>query len=107
MPDSCTFESGPEGELRLGGALTFASIPVLYESLRQALRANGGANRVDLAAITRADSAGLALLLEWQALRPRDAARIEFRNAPDMLLSLARLCEADDVLDLGGRGGNP
>jgi len=106
MPEACTIERGPKGELLLGGALTFASAPALYESLRQAFRAKGSATRVDLAAIDRADSAGLALLLEWQAVQPHDAARIEFRNAPDMLLSLARLCEADEVLDLGGRGGN-
>jgi len=105
MPESCTIERGAEGEVMLGGALTFASTPALYESLRRSFRTDGRAACVDLAGITRADSAGLALLLEWQAVQPRNAAPIGFRNVPDMLMSLARLCEADEVLDLSGRGG--
>jgi phospholipid transport system transporter-binding protein len=56
--------------------------------------------RVDLAGVTRADSAGLALLVEW--LRESEIAgnSIEFVNVPAQLLSIARVCGLDDILAL-------
>ena len=47
----------------------------------------------------RADSSGLALLLEWQALARQQQRKLKISNAPDTLLSLARLCEADNLLE--------
>jgi hypothetical protein len=46
-------------------------------------------------------------LLEWQAVVGRRGGKVEFENAPDMLISLARLCEADDVLDMRARRADP
>jgi len=43
------------------------------------------------------------LLLEWQALQRAASRNLEIRNAPPSLISLARLCEADDVMQLTGR----
>ena len=56
--------------------------------------------RVDLKGVTRADSAGLALLVEW--LRESEIAgnSIEFVNVPAQLLSIARVCGLDDILAL-------
>jgi ABC-type transporter Mla MlaB component len=68
----------------------------------QVLDAAGGPVRLDLAGVDAVDSSGLALLLEWQALRPREG-RLQIINAPKSLLSLAQLCEAVDLLELSGR----
>ena len=56
--------------------------------------------RVDLKGVSRADSAGLALLVEW--LRESEIAgnSIEFVNVPAQLLSIARVCGLDDILAL-------
>ena len=105
MADACSIDRGAQGELRLGGALTFGSVAGAFEKLKKAFNEGDGPSRIDLGDVRSADSAGLALLLELQALQSRRGGRIEFRNAPDMLLSLARLCEADEVLDI--RGGRP
>ena len=55
---------------------------------------------VDLKGITRADSAGLALLVE--CLRESELAgnSIVFLNVPAQMLSIARVCGLDEILSL-------
>jgi len=55
---------------------------------------------IDLSAITRTDSAGLALLLDW--LRRARAAQIEltFRDAPPQMRALIDFCALHDILPL-------
>lgn len=107
MSDSYTIDRESPGEIRIGGALTFSSTPGLFGELQDAFAESNSVSRVDLQAVERADSAGLALLLEWQAVVGRRGGKVEFENAPDMLISLARLCEADDVLDMRARRADP
>lgn len=83
--------------------MTFATVPDLF---RQVGDRAGPLDCVDLAAVGSADSAGLALLLEWEAHSRRQGRDIEFINAPASLMHLARLSEADDLLKLRGRGRN-
>ena len=46
---------------------------------------------IDLAQVERADSAGLALMIEWLK-RARDAGcRLEFANIPDQVQTLIRV----------------
>ncbi len=53
---------------------------------------------VDLAGVTRADSAGLALLLEW-SLAARAAGReIRYRNIPPAIVSLAGISDVEELL---------
>ena len=107
MNNTCTVTSGEEGCVSLAGALTFESVPSLYRDAENALQ--GGASKllIDLSDITAADSAGLALLLEWQSAQRAASRDMEIRNAPAGLMSLARLCEADDVMKMSGREQQP
>jgi ABC-type transporter Mla MlaB component len=43
------------------------------------------------------------LLLEWQSRAHARGGQLVLDNAPAGLLRLARLCEADDLLNLSGR----
>ena len=87
------------GSWLLQGELDFESVPDL---LRHAGARMLGKERleVDLKAVTRADSAGLALLVEW--LRESETAGndIVFINVPPQLLSIARVCGLDEILSL-------
>ena len=87
------------GSWLLQGELDFESVPAL---LRHAGARLLGKDRleVDLKAVTRADSAGLALLVEW--LRESETAgnEIVFINVPPQLLSIARVCGLDEILSL-------
>jgi len=88
------------GRWLLQGELDFESVPAV---LRHAGARMLGKDRleVDLKAVTRADSAGLALLVEW--LRESETAgnEIVFINVPDQLRSIARVCGLDKILSLG------
>ena len=57
-----------------------------------------------MSSCSRADSAGLALLLEMQAQRAVSGkGLLRFTNAPDSLIRLAQLSEAVELLNLTGR----
>ncbi|HHJ14944.1 MAG TPA: STAS domain-containing protein [Gammaproteobacteria bacterium] len=85
--------------LALSGELGFDSVPGVWAECRGYVRA-GGELDVDLAGIERADSAGLALLVEW--LRDAEAAgtRLRFLNMPEQMQAMARVSGLDEILPL-------
>ena len=107
MTEASTIEAGPDGGARIRGALTFESVPHLYREGATLIADAGAVQWVDLADVQAVDSAGLALLLEWQASRKPSGAELKFVNAPDSLVSLARLAEATDLLNLAEREPQP
>lgn len=92
-----------DGGARFRGPLTFETVPALFRDLEERVKREAPVDCIDLADVTAADSAALALLLEWQARARADGRTLAVRNAPGSLLRLARLCEAVDLLDLTGR----
>ncbi|MDT8321876.1 MAG: STAS domain-containing protein [Xanthomonadales bacterium] len=92
-----------DGHARLRGELTFATTPGLYSRMQQALDEKSALSTIDLAKVTTVDSSGLALLLEWQAAQHSTDSEFRIDNAPDNLLRLARLCEAEALLNISGR----
>jgi len=89
--------------LSLTGEMTFDSVPLLYQQAKNLLSGKAPVSIIDLSRVTAVDSAGLALLLEWQAAYPPEPEGLNIRNAPAGLMSLARLCEADEVIKMSGR----
>jgi len=88
-----------DGSWLLQGELGYLSVPSVLQ--------HAGVNMlgkelvtVDLKGVTRADSAGLALLVEW--LRESESAgnSIKFVNVPAQLLSIARVCGLEGILSL-------
>ncbi|MDD3674430.1 NTP-binding protein [Thauera propionica] len=55
---------------------------------------------VDLGAVTAADSAALALILDWLRAARTSGQRIVLRNLPAGLVSLAALYDIDTLLPL-------
>lgn len=84
---------------RISGVLDFDSVPAIFsESLA---RFGTGDNIVlDLSGVTRANSAGLALLLEWRRLAREPGRSLSIRNAPAALRNLARISELETLLML-------
>jgi phospholipid transport system transporter-binding protein len=93
----------PNGLAQLTGPLTLETVTAIFGQAKEL--ANKGMNiaEVDLGGVTRVDSSGLALLLEWQATAHRQQRTLRIHNAPPDLLSLAKLCEAGDLLAIEGR----
>jgi len=93
----------PSGAARIDGALTLDTVAAVYQQAEQAASQGRYLTSLDLGGVTRVDSSGLALLLEWQSLAHRAGRCITIHAAPTDLLSLASLCEAADLLSINGR----
>ena len=85
-------DSGPN-DWQLEGELTFGTVSDLYH--RGVALMPDGDLVVNLANVTRIDSAGLALLVYWQRQAESRQFRIEFSGVPEQLVNLA------EVADLG------
>lgn len=53
---------------------------------------------VDCSAVTKADSAGLAVLLDWLAWGRRKSRAVSLMNLPAALIAIARISEVDGLL---------
>ena len=104
MTEGCALNAGSDGVARVSGALTFETVTRLFHDMERRLPDTGPIETVDLDGVSTADSAGLALLLEWQARQRKRGRELAITNAPDNLLRLARLSEAIDLLHISGRG---
>ena len=88
-----------DGRWLLEGELGFASVPAILAHPGADITATA-AIEVDLRGITRADSAGLALLVEWLRESERAGQKITFINVPPQLMSIARISGLDEILSL-------
>lgn len=87
-----------DGKLRLDGELDFGSVVDLLA--QGELRFEGASRfRIDMAGVTRADSAGLALVLEWIKRCRRRQQDLVLKNLPDSLLALARVSNLEGLLE--------
>ncbi|WP_257385167.1 STAS domain-containing protein [Tahibacter caeni] len=87
------------GVLAMSGALVFATAARALAEARPAV-ARGDVTTLDLAGVTAADSAGLAVLI---ALRRAGRARgvdVAIRALPPTLRALAQLGEVEELLGL-------
>jgi len=85
------------GRIAVEGVLDFDSVvPLLAQS-----RSHLGENKhleVDLRGVRRANSAGLALLLEWVDLAHRQGVSLRLRNPPESLMRLAAVTNVAELL---------
>jgi len=95
-------ESG-SGRVMVRGELTFATARLARDIGVRVLAASGAERIVvDCAAVTRADSAGLAVLLEWLAWGRRYKRVVTLENLPASLVAIARISEVDEFLIAAG-----
>ena len=81
------------GELTFGTAREARQVGILVLESSRAERIV-----VDCAAVTRADSAGLAVLLDWLAWGRRRSRPLSLQNLPATLVAIARISEVDGLL---------
>ncbi|MCG6896207.1 MAG: STAS domain-containing protein [Thiocapsa sp.] len=89
-----------EGRFRLEGALNFGTVSRLAASGRELLRREASVD-IDLGGVESANSAGLALLLEWMDLARASGARLSYRNLPESLVRIAAVSNLDSLLPTG------
>lgn len=87
------------GGYRVAGELTFETVPEIWQR-HGSLAGGDDTVVVDLTDVTRADSAGLVLLIEWLRAAQHQNRPIVFRNIPGPLLAIARVSNLDTLLPL-------
>lgn len=88
-----------EGGYHLVGEVDFATVPQIWKDSESIYASShNGSLVIDLSAVTRADSAGLALLVGW--VRRGNAAGVTtvFKDIPEQLLAIARVSGVENML---------
>jgi len=87
------------GRIVVTGELTFASAREARQLgvlVLESSRANSLV--IDCSGVTRADSAGLAVLLDWLAWGRRKSRTVSLENLPASLVAIAKISEVDGLL---------
>jgi len=87
-----------DGRLLVSGELSMKTVPALLK--KNQLHDISGTINIDLQDVERADSAGVALLIEWQRTARQQQQKICFQNIPSQMLAIARLSGVDELLAL-------
>jgi len=91
------------GRVVVTGELTFATARNARQLGVLVLEGSGVQSIViDCQGVTRADSAGLAVLLDWLAWGRNKSRTVRLENLPDSLVAIARISEVDGLLQAAG-----
>lgn len=89
-----------DGVFAVSGMLTFDTVPDVFDQSLAWLQKANGSLTVDLKEVERADSAGLALLVEWLRRARARGADVKFANVPEQMQSLARVNGLNQALGI-------
>jgi len=89
--------------IRLSGSLDFYTVPALENELDELLRA-GQAITIDLSGVSRSDSAGLALMIEWLKRATLANTELTLLNLPAQMQNITRVSNLDGILPLHRSG---
>ena len=81
----------------ISGELTFATVKDVLGEV-QRLVASLPALDIDLADVTRSDSAGLALLVHWMRIAKKANKPVFFHHLPGQMLAIASASGLDELL---------
>ncbi len=87
------------GRFAVVGDMNFSTVDhLLDESMK--IFSYGDNLEIDLVGVQRADSAGLALIIEWMKLARRSGVEIRLLNMPEQMRAISRTGELDEVLSM-------
>ena len=100
------FKDEGEGRFCISGKFEFETVAAAYFQSMKMFSPHSQLE-LDLSGVTDADSAGLALLLEWVHWAKQSAREIRFKNIPDQIQTIANISEVDGILRAGERWTAP
>jgi phospholipid transport system transporter-binding protein len=96
--------SSAEGRLRIEGSLDFGSVGRVFAETRD-LFPPSARLMIDLGGVTAANSAALALLLEWMELAAGRGTALSLCNLPEGIARIAALSDLDTLLPVADDAG--
>lgn len=85
------------GRFELSGELSFETADEILQS-SQNIFAEYESIELDMSQVGKADSAGLALMLEWKAQASQRSGEIIYSGVPDALVAIAKTCEVGELI---------
>lgn len=99
MSEQYSLSADVHGIINVGGELTFNTVnelltkaPILFKKHDKL--------EINLLDVTRSDSAGLALLVDWMRYAKRSNKTIAFHNLPSQMLAIANASGFDELLPI-------
>lgn len=92
-------ERSAEGRLCLSGPLDFATVTALWREGLAAV-AHERLTEIDLSAVERTDSAGVALLLDWARRAQGAGGRLRLHGVPEQLTAILRASGVEEVFEI-------
>jgi phospholipid transport system transporter-binding protein len=80
-----------DGKFDLSGRLTFQTVPQFQTHAASLLQGGAQPVTIDMKGVTQADSAGLALMIEWLQLARDGKRELLFANIPEQVSELIRV----------------
>lgn len=94
-------EAGP-GRLALRGGLDFSNAVLAHQAgLAYFTRDAAGSWVIDCSGLESANSAALAVLLDWLATAHRAGGHLRFEGLPERVRAIAAISEVDELLEAG------
>jgi phospholipid transport system transporter-binding protein len=96
--DHEAFVRESDTRVRLLSPLRFATVTALRRRGLELIGAAGAELTIDLSGVSSADSAGLALLIDWLARARADHKTLRYVQPPEALRALARLSDVESLI---------
>jgi len=93
---SLTFDADKQ-VVRVGGELSFATVKDVLLQSKDVFKP-AEVLTIDLSAVTRSDSAGVALLVDWMRTAKKLNKKIVFHHIPAQMLAIAGASGLDELL---------
>lgn len=94
---SLTFDADKQ-LIRVGGELSFATVKDVLLQSNDVFKSAADTFSIDLSAVTRSDSAGVALLVDWMRTAKKRNKKIVFHHIPSQMLAIAGASGIDELL---------
>ena len=92
------FENNNDNVYRIIGELNMATVPQLQQDMSGLFKTANDSLVIDLTEVSRSDSAGLALLLEWLAQAKHYNTSITFQNLPEQMQAIIKVSGLEDLI---------
>lgn len=83
----------------LNGDLNSATVTALARQGSELIRNSGGQWSVDMSAVGKASSAGVALLLEWMRVADACSVALSIEHLPDHMRPILTVSDLDEVFE--------
>jgi phospholipid transport system transporter-binding protein len=104
--DRDAFVRESDTRVRLQAPLRFATVSALQRRGLELIDAAGPELTIDLSGVSSADSAGLALLIDWLARARAGHKTLHYADPPEALRALARLSDVEPLITGAGGGAH-